>query len=155
MVDQVSGIYIITNGKKSGGYVGQTSRQFNRRWDEHKEDLLTGTHVNYRLQQLVDSYSTRAQGVRALRFKILEKCDRSDLDRRELVWITKLGTWNISPNQVQSKAQLLGESKKRQHFFPWWIRLGAAIGAGLLGWHGAGLVGAFVGVALIVILEVS
>jgi predicted GIY-YIG superfamily endonuclease len=155
-VVEMSGIYIITCSKRPGGYVGKTSRPFDRRWAEHKQDLLSGNHQNDALQGLVNSFATRDRGVKALRFKELEQCDRSDLAMRELVWIAKSGTWNECPTQAQAKRQLSAakpeKGKRSEPLFPWWVQLGAAIAAGLLGWSRAGLVGAVIGVGLVVVV---
>jgi predicted GIY-YIG superfamily endonuclease len=151
----MSGIYIITCSKQSGGYVGKTSRAFEQRWAEHKADLLNGNHQNDALQGLVNSFPTPDRGVKALRFKELEQCNRSDLAMRELVWIARLGTWNECPTQAQAKRQLSAaakpeKGKRSEPLFPWWVQLGAAIAAGMIGWSRAGTVGAIVGVGLAV-----
>jgi predicted GIY-YIG superfamily endonuclease len=151
----MSGIYIITTASKSGGYVGRTSRAFEQRWSEHRADLLNGNHQNDALQNLVNSYATRDRGVKALRFKVLEKCNRSNLAMRELAWIAKSGTWNERPTQAQAKRRLSTAAKPKKEkrskpLIPWWVQLGAAIAAGLLGWSRAGIVGAIVGVGLVV-----
>jgi hypothetical protein len=153
--DEMSGIYIITCGKQSGGYVGRTSRAFEQRWAEHRADLINGNHQNDALSSIVDSYATRDRGVKALRFKILEECDRSNLAMRELVWIAKSGTWNECPTQAQAKRLLSTtakpkKGKRSEPLFPWWVQLGAAIAAGMLGYSRAGSIGAIVGMGLVV-----
>lgn len=153
----MSGIYIVTTASKSGGYVGKTSRAFEQRWAEHKADLIKDCHQNDALRSIVNSYATRDRGVKALRFRVLEECDRSDLAMRELVWIAKLGTWNECPTQAQAKRQLSAAAKPEKRkcsepLFPWWVQLGAAIAAGMMGWSRAGIVGAVVGVGLVVVV---
>jgi group I intron endonuclease len=133
----MSGIYTITHPKVKGGYVGQAV-SFDRRWDEHRNDLANRTHGNYRLQEIADRY-----GVKSLKFKVLEECDRGALDHLELKYIAHQGTWNIRPNQQQAKSALSkGKAKSSKHLFSGWIRFLFVMGCGwlvaqLLGWAGA------------------
>lgn len=103
-----SGIYAITHPRIKGSYVGQATN-FDRRWEEHRDDLANGSHHNHHLQKIA-----AAHGVKSLKFKVLEECDRSALDHEEMKWIAAQGTWNIRPNQQQAKAALgKGRAKKR------------------------------------------
>lgn len=48
----MTGIYKILHLPTSSVYIGQTSRAFQTRWDEHKSQLRDGTHKNWRLREL-------------------------------------------------------------------------------------------------------
>lgn len=139
----ISGIYSITHPKVKGSYVGQAVN-FERRWEQHRDDLRNQTHANYKLQEIADRY-----GVRGFRFKILEECDRKALDHVELSWIAKQGVWNIRPNQQQAKAGLSkGKSKSSKHLFPGWIRFLFVMGCGWLVSQVLGWMGAVIGIVL-------
>ena len=55
------GIYYIRCS--SGYYVGMTTRSFKTRWKEHAEQLVTGTHHNYRLQSAYNRNETMYVGI--------------------------------------------------------------------------------------------
>jgi hypothetical protein len=123
--------------------VGQAVN-FERRWEQHRNDLRTQAHANYKLQEIADRH-----GVKSLRFKVLEECDRAALDHVEVTWIAKQGTWNIRPNQLQAKASLSKEkAKSSNHLFPGWIRFLFVMGCGWLMAQFFGWVGAIVGIVL-------
>lgn len=135
------GIYSVTHPKVSGTYVGQAVN-INRRWEEHRGDLASQSHGNYRLQEIADRY-----GVKGFRFKVLEECDRAALDHVELKYIAEMGTWNIRPNQQQAKGAL-GKSKSSKHLFPGWVRFLFVMGCGWLVAQFLGWMGAMVGIVL-------
>jgi group I intron endonuclease len=145
-----SGIYLITHSKRKGCYVGQAVN-FDRRWERHRDELDNGSHHNHNLQKLADDY-----GVKSLRFKVLEECDRGALDHLETKWIAKQGSWNVRPNQAQCKTALSkGKPKTKHHLFPGWIRFLFVMGCGwlvanLFGWMGAvvGIVMGFIVVGI-------
>lgn len=48
----MTGIYKILHLPTKSVYIGQTSRAFQTRWDEHKSQLRDGTHKNWKLREL-------------------------------------------------------------------------------------------------------
>lgn len=81
--DKMCGIYAIVNTKNNKIYVGQ-SRDIECRWRMHKHELNTNTHCNSHLQRAWNSY-----GVDSFDFIILELCDVSQLNEKELFYINK------------------------------------------------------------------
>ena len=76
-----SGIYTITNANNGKVYIGCTGR-FERRWYEHKQALLLGSHCNVHLQ-----YSWNKYGQDAFEFGILEYLDNlEELPLAEQFW---------------------------------------------------------------------
>lgn len=89
-MNNISGIYIITNCRNGKQYVGQ-SYDTERRIRAHKNKLRIGAHANRHLQSAWNKY-----GEDAFSFSIVEYCPIDALDDREMYWIRTLST--ISPN---------------------------------------------------------
>jgi len=86
----MSCIYIIKNIVNNKVYIGKTSC-FNNRKKEHLRKLKRGGHVNNYLQSSYNKY-----GKDAFDFIILEECDNSLLNSREIYWIEKYNSTNNS-----------------------------------------------------------
>jgi hypothetical protein len=84
--DKICGIYAIVNTKNNKIYVGQ-SRDIVCRWRMHKHELNTNTHYNSHLQRSWNSY-----GGDSFDFIILELCNTSQLNEREMFYINKYNT---------------------------------------------------------------
>lgn len=65
----ISGIYKITFTGSYESYYGE-SFDIYKRWEDHKEELRNGTHQNYKLQYLWDTY-----GEKHFEFKIVATID--------------------------------------------------------------------------------
>lgn len=76
-----SGIYCIENLTTNKKYIGQ-SVDVDGRWSKHKGELNHGTHDNDYLQKAWNKYSEND-----FKFYILEYCDHSELDEREIYYI--------------------------------------------------------------------
>ena len=63
----ISGIYKITNLKNNRIYIGE-SFDIEKRWEQHKTDLIKGNHINRGLQQDFNLY-----GKRYFKFEILQE----------------------------------------------------------------------------------
>jgi group I intron endonuclease len=72
-----SGIYKITNKNNEKFYIG-SSKHIDRRWWEHKNDLIRGTHSNPRLQ-----HAWNFHGENAFEFAVLESIEEDKLIERE------------------------------------------------------------------------
>lgn len=85
---KIIGIYSITNLYNNKIYIGQ-SNDIKRRWRNHKNDLNKNKHQNMYLQN-----SWNKHGENAFDFKIIELCELSLLDSKEMYYINKLKTFN-------------------------------------------------------------
>ena len=83
MKDKICGIYMIANQVNGKVYVGQSSDIFHR-WAEHKNTLRGNCHANNHLQHAWNKYEEQN-----FCFSIIEECDESELNCREIYWITK------------------------------------------------------------------
>lgn len=84
--DRVSsncGIYMIRNTKNGKVYIGQ-SKNIHWRWMSHKSALNHGRNENPHFQ-----YAWNKYGQDAFEFSIIELCEESLLDSREIYWIEK------------------------------------------------------------------
>lgn len=88
---KMSGIYKITNIINNKVYIGLTIH-LNRRWAEHKNDLIKNKHFNRYLQNSVNKY-----GIQNFKFEVLEQveADKDKLSEREIFWINKYKSLNI------------------------------------------------------------
>lgn len=79
------GIYQIKNTKNGKVYIGSTS-MFNKRWAQHKKDLVSGKHANKHLQS---AYNLDGDSV--WEFTVLEVVTGDKVARKaaEQVWIDK------------------------------------------------------------------
>ncbi len=75
------GVYKIRNKINNFCYIG-SSRDIQKRWNEHKSRLKRGCHVNQRLQDDWNKY-----GRSNFEFSILEECSSRELKLKELKYI--------------------------------------------------------------------
>lgn len=83
-----SGIYCIENMISNKKYIGQ-SKNINDRWKKHISELNRNCHDNDYLQKSWNKY-----GFNNFRFYVLEYCDKSILDDREVYYIDFYDTLN-------------------------------------------------------------
>lgn len=83
MAKKICGIYGIQNTLTGEWYVGQ-SQNVGKRFATHMRHLTAGHHENEHLQRSFNKY-----GAKHFSFCLLEKCAVSDLDEREIAWITE------------------------------------------------------------------
>ena len=85
MNNDFSGIYCIENRRTNEKYIGRSKNIF-KRWATHKKMLNAGKHRNRELQEAwyIDNFS----------FYILELCNESAQDEREMFWISKYNTFH-------------------------------------------------------------
>lgn len=90
----MTGIYCIenqTNGKK---YVGQAVN-IEKRWRQHRNKLINGTHYNEHLQRAWNLY-----GESSFSFYVLEICSEESLDAREIYYIKSLNSFENGYNMT-------------------------------------------------------
>ena len=73
-------IYKITNNLNQHCYIGQTSRDYQIRWEEHKKDAFDNSFTGY---NFILYKAFRKYGIENFSFSIIEECQNSDLKERE------------------------------------------------------------------------
>lgn len=97
MKDIITGIYIIKNKINDLKYIGQ-SVDIDTRFRSHCTDAEAGRFKSpYRLEAAIKEY-----GRENFYYEILEKCEKSKLNEREIYWIAKYNTfkgpgYNLTP----------------------------------------------------------
>lgn len=89
MSKKISGIYCIENRISGKKYIGQ-SRDVKNRYRGHKWHLNNGSHHSRHLQNAWNKY-----GEDSFIFYIIEECDISQLNEREIYWIAHYDTTDI------------------------------------------------------------
>lgn len=94
MEEDICGIYMIKNKANGKIYIGQSIHIY-RRFVEHKCDLENHHAHNKHLQRSWDKY-----GRDSFIFSVVEECDKSCLDEREIFWISFYDAQNNGYNQT-------------------------------------------------------
>ena len=93
-------IYKISNTIDDRVYIGSTVN-LDKRWSEHKRDLLKNRHQNIHLQRFVNKY-----GLDCLSFNIIEEVDNNILIREQFYLDNINNKFNIATN---SSAPMMGK----------------------------------------------
>lgn len=83
------GIYKITNNLNGKSYIGQ-SVDIKRRWNEHKRNIGSNKNPMY--------LDFEKYGLDNFSFEILEECEITKLDEREIYWISNYNTYKQGYN---------------------------------------------------------
>lgn len=90
----IIGIYSITNTINGKKYIGH-STNIKQRWNYHKTYLKNNEHDNQHLQ---DDYNKF--GASAFEYELVEECEESKLDEREVYWISVYDSKNNGYNMT-------------------------------------------------------
>ena len=108
------GIYCIENIDTNKKYIGQ-SVNIEGRWSKHKTALRQNSHDNDYLQKAWNKY-----GEDNFKFYILEECDKSELDNREVYYINLYQTldykngYNLKEGGQYGAVSEYGNHKRKQ-----------------------------------------
>ena len=103
------GIYVIKNKKNDKKYIGQT-RDLEERRRGHLYASRIGGNNTYLYKAI------RKYGIDNFEFEVIEFCKEEDLDRREIYWIEKLGTfgggYNLTYGGTNGSSKISGDIYK-------------------------------------------
>lgn len=94
-MEVVCGIYKIENLINHKSYIGQSVDIYGR-WYDHKWELNNNKHKNQHLLRSWNKY-----GYENFEFTIIEECDKSKLNEREIYWIDYYKSFDIGYNQTK------------------------------------------------------
>jgi group I intron endonuclease len=116
-------IYKITNTETNTIYVGKTNLTLNERFDRHIRNSKGGNTYLYK--------AMRKYGIEKFNIDILEECDESILNDREIFWIKELnsvipngynmtnggdgGDTSLSPNFIQAMKEMHSKRKPEDY----------------------------------------
>lgn len=107
----ISGIYCITNTLDNKKYIGQ-SVNLKKRWNTHLWLLKSNKHFNIHLQRAYNLNPDKFV------FEVLEYCDNSKLNDREIFYINKYGTmingYNLCEGGNSTKGRICTEETKEK-----------------------------------------
>ena len=99
-------IYIITNQLNGKMYIGQTYRDMDERWAQHKADYKKKRYAEKPLYKAI-----REDGIDNFKCDLLEKCEKVISDEREQYYIRLYNTYIGNENSNGYNATLGGSGK--------------------------------------------
>lgn len=103
------GIYKITNKINKKSYIGQ-SVNIEHRWNSHKTNYLNKNIKDYNTKFYK---ALRKYGIENFDFEILEKCNKNNLNEREIYWINFYNSFKDGYNSTLGGQ--LGNTKEEHH----------------------------------------
>ena len=95
-------IYKIENLANGKVYIGQTIQSFNRRKRTHENELRNNKHKNLKLQNAWKKY-----GSESFKFNIIEVCEESMLDQKEIYYIQQYDSFKRGYNMTVGGKQVM------------------------------------------------
>ena len=89
-------IYMVQNLINGKIYIGQTKYSWDKRWKQHLAQLDDGTYFHRAIKKY---------GAKNFSVTVLENCDDSQLDEREIVWIAKYASYHNGYNSTEGGKQ--------------------------------------------------
>lgn len=89
-------IYIITNSVNSKVYIGQTIQSLKDRWQGHCRKGFSESEKNMRIKRAINKY-----GKENFQIKELERCKVTELDEREIYYISLYDSYNRGYNSTE------------------------------------------------------
>lgn len=86
-------IYIIKNDLNDKVYIGQTTQSLQKRFNGHCCHSKSDRSVNMHIKRAIHKY-----GKEHFKIELIEECDASLLDEREIYWIEKYDSFNNGYN---------------------------------------------------------
>lgn len=108
MEELKSGIYKITCSENGRVYVGQAIN-IKDRWMSHMQCLNRNKHHNIHLQRAWNKY-----GEECFKFEVIEYCEPSNLNDREIHWIKELNSFKNGYNRTLGGGGILGRKYTKQ-----------------------------------------
>ena len=96
-MDNFGYIYKITNLINNKCYIGQTIKNIEERWNRHKRDAFNKKNYNYNYP-LYKAF--RKYGLENFSFEIIEECNISELNEKEIYWIQYYDSYKNGYNQT-------------------------------------------------------
>lgn len=90
-------IYKITNLINGKCYIGQTSKYYQLRWNEHKKCAFNNNRLAYDYP-LYKAF--RKYGIVNFKFEVIEECEIEELDDKEIFYIEKYNSFHNGYNQT-------------------------------------------------------
>lgn len=103
------GIYKIVNKINKKVYVGQNVNIENR-WNNHKTNYLNKNSKDYNTKFYK---ALRKYGIENFEFKIIEQCNKNELDKKEIYWINFYDSFKQGYNSTIGGQ--LGNTKEEHH----------------------------------------
>lgn len=96
-------IYKITNDINDKIYIGQTTQTIEQRWKQHQ---YSAKYYKYELYNAINKY-----GIEHFKIEIVEECDNSELNTKEIYWIKKYNSYEKGYNMTLG-GEVINSKKK-------------------------------------------